>query len=497
MVEPMKIKRSLLRILLAGIVLAMGASPATARTDEAAPPQQKPGSGLDLRNLTREQIANVQVASVAERLLGMYRASGDSERALWALERLAALRPNVGRYRFDLALAYAAQGEKTRTYDLLVKMQGQGYGYDLDGDARFEKVADTQVWAYIVKNLQINLDPFGEGKVAFELPAGDHLYESIAWDPRRETFLVGSVRDGTISRVDKDGKIRAFIEADAENGLWSVYALGVDAANDVLYAASTASVYLRDLEQTDYGKAGVFKFRLSDGKLLDKYLLPAEGSPHTLSSITVGKDGQVYAADGIRNEIWRLDGDALKPMWKDARLVSVRGLALDDEGKRLYFADHALGIFGIDLGRGIAFDMAYDPDSLVLGGIDGMYWYDGTLVVIQSDMQPSRVMRLTIAEDGRSITKAMPLEASKPELTLPTTGTVSGDELYFIANSQKNAYGTYGSPHDAAALQPVRIYRSNLRFAWDQKGITTELKPVPTATPEQREEFLKGDSGGD
>jgi hypothetical protein len=38
----------------------------------------------------------------------------------------------------------------------------------------------------------------------------------------------------------------------------------------------------------------------------------------------------------------------------------------------------------------------------------------------------------------------------------------------------------------------VKIYRSDLRFAWDEKGITTELQVVPTATPEQREEFLKG-----
>jgi hypothetical protein len=494
MVEPMKTKPLYLQTILAGALLAVSVCTAAAQTGDTAAQTQDAAaaSGLDLSKLTHEQIANVQVPAVAERLLAMYRQAGDSERAVWALERLSALRPAVGRLKFDLALAYAAQGEKTRTYDTLVKMQGQGYGYDLADDARFAKVADTPVWEYIVKNLQINLDPFGEGKVAFELPDGDHLYESIAWDPKRGNFLVGSVRDGTISRVGLDGKVRDFIAPDADNGLWSVYALGVDAKHDALYVASTASVYFRDLDKTDFGKAGVFKFRLSDGKLLGKYLLPPEGSPHTLSSITVGKDGQVFVADGVRNEIWRLDGEALEPLWKDPRMVSVRGLALSDDGKRLYFADHALGIFGIDLAKGVAFDMAFNHDSLVLGGVEGMYWYDHTLVVIQNDMQPKRVMRLTVGDDGRTISKAMPLEASKPELTLPTTGTVSGDKMYFIANSQKNEYGTYGSPRDASKLQAVKIYRSDLRFAWDEKGITTELQAVPTATPEQREEFLKG-----
>jgi sugar lactone lactonase YvrE len=494
MVEPMKTKRSYSRLLVACMLLVTGASVATAQTGADAT-QAAAESRIDMSKLTHEQIANVQVATVAEQLLAMYRSSGDSERALWTLERLSALRPNVGRLRFDLALAYAARGEKTKTYDLLVKMQGQGYGYDLAKDARFAKVADTPVWDYIVKNLQINLDPFGEGEVAFELPNGDHLYESIAWDPKRKDFLVGSVRDGTISRVGPKGGTHGFIAPDADNGLWSVYALDVDAEHDVLYTASTASVYFKGLDKTDFGKAGVFKFRLSDGKLLDKYLLPVDGSPHTLSSLAVGKDGNVYVADGVRNEIWRLDGGALKLLWKDPRLVSIRGLAASGDGKRLYFADHALGVFGIDLARGSAFDLRYDPDSLVLGGVDGLYWYDGTLVVIQNDMQPKRIMRLSVAEDGRTITKAMPLDASKPELTLPTTGTIGGDKLYFIANSQKNEYGTYGSPRDAGKLEAVKIYRSDLRFAWDQKGITTELQALPTATPEQREEFLKRDAG--
>ncbi len=499
----MKNQRSYFPLVFAFAFLISGASVAIAQDGAAKSDQSsQPAAGqLDVSKLTQAQIAHITVASVAEQLLVMYRQAGDSERALWALERLAKLRPNVGSIHFQLALTYAAMGEKTKTYDKLIHMQSAGYGYDLDKDPRFAKVADTKVWDYIVKNLKINLDPFGEGKVAFKLPGGDQLFESIAYDPGRKGFLVGSARDGTVSRVDAKGHLSDFIKPNAENGLWSVYALGVDAKHDALYVASTASVYFKDLPKTDFGKAGVFKFRLSDGKFLHSYLLPAEGSPHTLSSMTVGPTGQVFVADGVLNQIWRLDGDSLKMIWSDERLTSVRGMAVSDDGKTLYFADHALGIFGIDLAKSRAFDMVYDPESLVLGGIEGMYWYDHTLVVIESDMQPKRVMRLTIADDGRTITKAMPLDSAAPEFTLPTVGAVDGDMLYFIANSQRNQYDTYGAPKDAAKLQPVVIYRSNMHFAWDEKGINTQLQKVPTATPEQRKEFLKdkpvSDKSGD
>ena len=152
----------------------------------------------------------------------------------------------------------------------------------------------------------------------------------------------------------------------------------------------------------------------------------------------------MFAADGVRNLIYRLDGGALKPMVENPKLTSMRGLAVSGDGKTLYFADYPLGIFGVDLAAGKAFDLDYSADKLVLGGIDGIYWYDGTLVVIENGMSPKRVMRLKLDKDGHSIERAMPLDVANPAFGLPTYGTIDGDGLYFIANSQKNDYDAYG-----------------------------------------------------
>ena len=61
--------------------------------------------------------------------------------------------------------------------------------------------------------------------------------------------------------------------------------------------------------------------------------------------------GTVFAADGIRNEIYRLDGDALKLELSNPKLTSIRGLAVSGDGKTLYFADYSLGLLGIDWAR--------------------------------------------------------------------------------------------------------------------------------------------------
>jgi sugar lactone lactonase YvrE len=465
----MKIKRILCVVLFAFAVAA-----AHAQTGKAP-------AGPDIANLTEAQIKGMQVPEALYRLAAIYKQKGDLTRMTWALRQLNVLLPNAGELKLALASVYAAQGDKTSTYDLLLQMQRQGFGYDLTTNPAFAKVNDTRAWNYIAENLKANLKQFGEGKVAYTLPKGDYLFESLAYDPKRKQLLVGSVREGKVYRVGKDGKLEDFISPSAENGLASVYAMATDPAGENLYVASTSAVYFKGFRQEDYGKAGVFKFRLSDAKLVGKYLLTPDNQPRTLSSIAVGKNGEVFAADGVRNLIYRLDGGALKVMVENPKLTSVRGLTVSGDGKTLYFADYQLGLFGVDLSAGKAFDVGYSPETLVLGGIDGVYWYDGALVVIENGMSPKRVMRLKLDKDGRTIVKAMPLEVANAAFGLPTYGTTDGDSLYFVANSQKNDYDAYGVVKDESKLEATRIFKSNMRFAWNEGGIGTSIMPIPTA----------------
>lgn len=470
----MKIKR-----IVGAFVLASMTAVAVAQTGASRP-------ALDPATLTQEQIAGTQRAEALGRLLDLYQRSGDMERLTWTLERMGQLRPNVVEYRLALARTYALRDLKSKTYDLLLSMQRQGLGYDLAKDKNFEKVSKTKVWKYIVDTLDTNLKPFGEGRVVFSLPKGDHLYEALGYDPARKQFLVGSVRDGTIQRKSKDGKLEDFIKADATNGMWSVYALSAVPEDDALYVASTASVYFRDFNKDDYGKAGVFKFQLSTGKFLTKYVLEPDAEARTLSSIVAGKGGRVFAADGLRNQVYRVDGKSLKVLVSNPQLTSVRGLALDDAGKRLYFADYMLGVFGVDLAAGKGFDLQYDPASLFLGGVDGLYWYDNSLAIVQNGMQPHRVMRLSLDSDGKKVTRVAPIDAANAAFGVTSGGVLVDSDLYFIANSQRNEYGTYGTPKDDAKLAAVDIFRSDLKFnaatAMSIRSGAPMLAP-PTSTP--------------
>lgn len=454
-----------MKIKLLACALALG----VLAVDAAAQPAS-PQPTLDVATLDEAQIRGVQVPAVLNRLVHEYRERGDRQRLRWALERLHGLLPDSGAVGLALAEAYAAEGDRSRAYNQLLRLQKQGYGFDIANDPKFAKVADTNAWTYIAESLANNLKPFGEGKVAFSLPAGDQLFQALAWDRERGQFLVGSVREGRIYRMKEGGKPEPFIRADKDNGLWGVYAMAVVPEEDALWVASSASPYFRDVQMADLGKAGVFRFSLATGKFVARYLLEPERQSRMITTLAAGANGRVYAADGVHGVVYKLDGDKLGMMVANPLLTEIRAMALNGNGSTLYFADYAMGILGVELAAGKGFGLQYDHDQLVLGGIDGLLWYDGMLVAIEGGMSPPRVMRMRLSADGRGVTQAMALDAAQPAFSFLGQGTVRGDGLYFIANSQLDRYDDTGTPVKGASFEPVNVFRSDLRFAWDAEG---------------------------
>ena len=384
-----------------------------------------------------------------------------------ATARLVELRPHNGHYRYMHAVAHALEDHKTEAYDALVRLQSAGYAYPVEKDPRFSKIHGTEVWDYLVANFQANAKEWGEGKVAYELPADDLLVEALAWDPTRERLLAGSARDGRVYLVGAGGKLEPLVTPDDTNGQWSVLDLAVDAKRDRLWVASAAIPHFKHAKKTDYGRAGVFEYVLSSGRFVARHEVPIDGRQHVLSAIAVTPKGDVFAVDGVEREIWKVDGGKLRFVTANKALTSIRGLAASD--KVLYFADYELGVFGLDLASGTPFELAF-PQNVTLYSIEGLSYWNGWLVAVQAGFPPKRVMRFKLSPDGRSIVKHLPLEASRAAFGTPTRGTVAGDTYYLIANTQKGKYDAYGLVRSDAKLEPVKILASELDYGFAEAG---------------------------
>lgn len=459
--QVVSMKRTFFPLALAAAVLT---APVAAQTPGEAAPAGAPAAA-DVGAL----IDQVESPQTAEKLARSFRARGDVANETRAWARAVKLRPHLGRYKLELAAAYAQQDMKRETYNALLELQSQGYAFDIGDDPRFEKVTTTEVWTYIVQGLDSNRTRFGEVELAYEIPKRHELLESLAWDPSRKQLLVGSARDGKVYRVEKQDKLVPLVAADAENGMWAVFDVAVDAERGLLWVASTAVPHYSGYNaETDLGRAGVFKFDLKTGRFLKKFLSPSiAGQAFFLSTLAIGPDGAVYAADGVNNAVYQVRNDEFRRLFHAPRLSSIRGMAVSSDNKTLFLGDHERGLIGYDLAAGKPFDVAV-PKTLALGGLEGVAWWDGHLVVVQNGMEPARVMRLKLSDDRRSVAAVQPIAANIPEMSVPTLGTLDGATFYFLANSQKSRYDRFGLAHDRNRIEPARILRARIDAAQSQ-----------------------------
>ena len=86
----------------------------------------------------------------------------------------------------------------------------------------------------------------------------------------------------------------------------------------------------------------------------------------------------------------------------------MRGITMQPDGRLLYVADREMGILVIDTLEGRAAKLQV-PETLNIGGIDGLYLWNNNLVIIQNGISPQRVMRLQLDPSGTQVTSVAPL----------------------------------------------------------------------------------------
>ncbi len=440
-------------------------------------PQRAPPSLEDLQRDVAAADDATELLQLARQMSGPQNAD---PRAI-VLKRLVELRPHLGSLRYELAAAYAERDRKSEAYNTLMTLQAQGYASSPEKDPRFGLIASTPVWKHILQTLSHNAKPFGQAEIQWRLPAEDLLIESLAWDEKRKQLLVGGAREGAVYRVDEQGKLTTLLKADDQNGMWAVFDIAVDNERGALWVASTAVPHFKGYDPEKHlGRAGVFEFDLKSGKLRNRYLSPVVlGGSFFMSSITLGPKGEVYAADGVNNAVYTIKDGELKRVFHAPGLTSIRGLAVSDDGKFLYTADNQAGIIGFDLAKGQPIELR-GPANLALGGLDGMVWWKGHLIVVQGGMNPRRVLRLKLGQEGRVISEVQILSANHPEMDLPTLAATAGDDLFIIGNSQKHNYDRFGLLKDASKLKGTMVFKLDAGFSEAQPGYRPEL---PTEGP--------------
>jgi hypothetical protein len=354
--------------------------------------------------------------------------------------KLHSERPFEPAYMMDIIRAAAALNQRQTAYKFIMEMQQQGLSYDMNEIPETAGMRGAEAYDYL-NNLLIEAgQSAGDGQDVLSLPGQPVDIGDFAWDETRQRFLLGTRREGKLLAVADDGSTELLLQADDENGLWSIDGLAVDAPNKTLWIASSASPAFAGYTPADALRGGLFRFDLETLELLGQYTLALDGLPHSLGGMAVTAGGEVYVIDRAVPIVFRkpAEGDRLEPFLAMPRLVALTDLAVTPDNSRMFVADAVMGVLAIDpVAGGSA--LLKGPENLNLYGIYNVEYIDGSLVVTQSGISPQRIVRLDLDKTGVAVEKVSPLAVALEGFDTPGVGTIRDGRLYYFAN-----HGTQG-----------------------------------------------------
>ena len=301
--------------------------------------------------------------------------------------------------------------------------------------------------------------PVNNSFIAFTIPEKDLLPENVAYDPVTETFYVGSTRKGKILSVDRMGNVTEFV-GSREHGLWMVIGMKVDAERRHLWAASSGGDNLVGYDREGSRPAGVFKFDLATGDLIQSWTLDGPNEVHFFNDLVLNDEGDVFVTHMFDEAaIYTIphDTQTLELFARPEGFSFPNGIDITDDGQTLLVA-HGEGLSAFEVATGTQRAVQYDG---TWGDSDGLYYYDSSVVVVESNER--RVRRYFLDGALERVTRAEVLEANHPMFNSPTTGVLVEDTLYYIANAQFGSFDEDGSLFPLERLFEVVVLRLPLR----------------------------------
>ena len=361
-----------------------------------------------------------------------------ARRGIAAVESLLAQRPDDPALYFYLARFKADAGDKPGCVAALEKVDALGEGFLPTRELGFAAIWDDPPFQAARAKLEAKLPRLDYAPMAFQLDDPTLLPEGIAHDPHSGRFYVGSIAHRKVLVLEPGGAVSEL--AGGAAALDEVLGLALDAPRRVLYVVSTSALTTKGSE---HRRNAVVSFDVDTRRLLRRYDVPGAGQ---LNDVAIAPGGRVFASDSASGAIWEIAVKGPGPsreLVPAGRIRGSNGLAASPDGKRLYVA-HSTGLAVVDIASGEAKRVA-NATRENIAAIDGLYEWQGQLIGVQNVTNPGRVIVMTLARDGASVTGVKTLLSHHHNaLDEPTTGAVGRDSFYLLAATAVSRYNREG-----------------------------------------------------
>lgn len=296
--------------------------------------------------------------------------------------------------------------------------------------------------------------------VLFTIPEHDLYPESIAFDSVSGDYFLSSMGTSRILRIHADGRYEDFLPASSPIHDGSV-GMKVDPVRRYLwvcvgryapFGGSTAEMPL----------TGVMLFSLDDGSLVRSWTMDQPSPGEIFNDLAIARNGDAYVTTTLLGKVFRISpADAGMALLVDSAGRQTNGITLGPD-ERYLFMTLGQGISRYDLETGEIRALTVPDGSEV--GTDGLYFVDGSLVVVKPRF--GQVARLFLNASMAAVERVQILAGPDPSFAYPTTGVVVGNELVFVATSHADVPRNTESPvqHPDVLIHRLRLRTADSRF---------------------------------
>lgn len=348
--------------------------------------------------------------------------------------------------QYKVAECYCQSGKLAQSLDLLGLLAKRGMTYKPADNGGFAPLRGNKQFELYQKAFAKNAAIINRSSVSFTVNDSLLIPEGIAYDSERKTFYIGSLAKNKVIHCSGDGKCKDFVNAK-DVGFWMVVGMKVSPDNKSLWVCSASE------REGSNGYAGLFRFEIPSGKLLQKFTIENKEEQHLFNDVDFSASGDIYFSDSKAGKVWRVSPGKHAITEIASGYIYPNGLAIDQKNNILFVADFA-GVNMIDLATGKRSKL-HDQGATYLNGIDGLYYYRGSLIGIQdSGNQDDRVVRFYYDVTKGIITRTVVLQSYRNDMITPTTGTIINGTFHYIANAQLRSLQP-----DASLTNPEKLVK--------------------------------------
>lgn len=353
---------------------------------------------------------------------------------LIAAKKALIARPEFPGGIFNLALSQSLSGDAEGSMKTLEALLRKGIDFGVIDMDEFAAVRELDHWDAYALRAEALHSPVGETSIAIAVDKPQFVPEGIAIDAAGDIYL-GSIRTGELIRATGDVE-----QLSDGKHHWSVFGMRFDTDGNLWFAS--AAVPQRVGVAEDVGKTGLFRMDVTTGTITRSAILPQyTDAAQVLGDLIIADENTIYATDSLTGAVYRYDVEKneFSALLETGTFGSPQGLALDESGNFLFIADYIGGLYRVSLTDGGLVKLKVDA-AITDFGIDGLYRYRDKLVAIQNGVTPHRVATFELSDNGLAVTAVEILAANLEYFDEPTLGAISGNQLFFVANSHWNRF---------------------------------------------------------